>query len=195
MSRSKCSSSFLELGVETNFVHIAGHPSPWAIEEVLRRAPNVRAIQIIPSLQNEVAPTQRARCEQRGVRIIAGHYQPELAWGEDKNHSPSYGVHREFLLNLAGEQKALFEELLAFRVKEALMAARYFCLQGEDFISQRLVAEIYGNNSARANRGYASDRINSVLCYLNSPFDMGDEVKKLAETLRRKVKRLRAKAR
>lgn len=103
----------------------------------------------------------------------------------------AYGVQRSFLLDLEGEQKALFEELLSFGFESADMTARYFCLRDEEYLPQRKLAVEYGY----PERMYAwvSARILSVLHYLDPSFEVGEGAMRSARALRERVSRLREK--
>src|SRR5205085_4961832 len=70
------------------------------------------------------------------------------------------------IFNLKDEQKALWAELLAMNFEMAQMASRYFCLNGEPFVSMRVIGAEYGY--IHATNMLVSRKINAVIAYLRS---------------------------
>lgn len=171
-------------------VHIDGHPFVWTIELILDRAPNVRKIQVIPTMRRKITETHLKLCRDHGVEIVAGHFRPEMAWKGERITSPSYAGQRNFLKSLTGEQKALFEELLALGFEEVRMAARYYCLDGGDYIPQHVVAAEYGYGDK--NNSLVSRKINGILLYLDPGFQTGKDSRDWTERLKARVTRTRA---
>lgn len=182
--------SFHEVNERTALVHIHGHPFLWAIEEVLKRAPNLRTIRIVPTMQGKMSSAHRELCQKRQVQLITGYHMPQLAWEEGENRSPFYQAQQTFLLNLQGEQKVLFEELLTFGFEAASMTSRYFCLRNEVYLSQRRLCVEYGYPDSMHHN--ISQKINTVLYYLDPSFDPGDRAKEMAEAIKARLPRLRA---
>ncbi|MDO8435253.1 MAG: hypothetical protein Q7S89_01045 [bacterium] len=181
--------SFRDLGPETLFVHINGQPLLWAIEKILALAPNLKTIQVIPTMLRKFHPDSHLRlCRERGVEVRAGHHRPEMAWEPGRIASPFYDHQQRFFEGLEGEQRALFDELLAMNFDAAVIVAQYFCLKGEKYVPQRILAEEYGfGNDERQ----VSMRINAIIIYLDPTFETGDRSKQFAEELKRRVERLR----
>jgi len=127
--------------------------------------------------------------KERGVEVRTGHIRPDCAWEPGRNISKTFDPQRLFLLQLAGEQKALFEELIAMGFEAAAMTTRYFCLNGEDFLPQRVFCEMFGY-SPRTNHNISA-YINAVLYYLDPGFPANDRSKQMAANLKRKVEPLR----
>lgn len=94
------------------FVHFDGMPYLWAIEEVPRRAPNLKTIQVIPSMYPRIHSGHEL-CKARGVEIVRGHHRPECAWTEHRIVAPQYADQRRFMPGMKGEQRAQFDELVA----------------------------------------------------------------------------------
>lgn len=181
--------SFGNLRPGVRVVHINGHPFVWLIEIILRDAPDVQVIQVIPTALRKVSETHRALCEPRGVVFQAGHCRPELAWDEDRfNVTESFAAQRKFLDGLAGEQKALYDELLAFGFEEAEIVRRYFG-PGEDIpgVTQQELADEFG---LRSNAS-VSYRVQGVLLYLDPTFQTGEVGNRIARGLTLRVARLR----
>lgn len=184
--RDKCGAQYLD--DKTTFVHIDGQPNLWAIEQILARAPNLKTIQVIPSMLRKLTPASHLRlCKERGVEVVGGHVGNP--WGETRIVSPHFEKQRRFLAELAGEQKTLFEELLALGFEEVQIASSYFCLNGEEYKPQRVLAEEYGYNPSYTH--YFSAKINAVLCYLDPNFSAADNAERIAKTMRERVVRLR----
>ncbi len=181
--------TFEQLDEETKFVHVDGHPFVWAIERILEKAPNLEIIRMIPTMCRKLTANHRTLCEKRNVRIVAGHQRPEMAWRDGENRSPLYDTQRRFFLELAGEQKILFDELLAMEFEAAQMTARYFCLQNEKYVGQLTVAVEYGYSAA--TQGHASSMISAVVLYLDPEFKANKDSVRIARNLKQNVERLR----
>lgn len=182
--------SFNKLGAETAFVHIDGHPFLWAIEEMLRLAPKLRTIQVIPSkLRHLHSDTHLKLCRERGVEIQSGHHAPELVWDEHRNVNPFWRKQRAFLLALKGEQRALFDELNTFGFEHAQFVSRYFCLNGEEYLPHHRLAEQFGLSRLPQ---VISRIVYAVLHYLDPSLDVIDTARTCAMSLQRRVERLRS---
>lgn len=183
--------SFDALGEKTTFVHFDGHPFLWAVEKVLERAPHLKTLQVIPPYRRFVDPPIKAHqlLTKRGVVVTTGHVRPELAWEPDRIVSKSYEPQRQFLLRLEGDQRQLFDELLAMRFEGALIVARYYCLNGEDYLPQRALMERFGF-TPRVD-AEVSARINSVLHYLDPGFPACVRSKQMTATMTHRVEKLR----
>lgn len=178
------------LNESTVLVHISGSPFLWAFEEILRRAPNVKTIQVIPSAYAKLLPDSHLRlCAARGVNVALGHIRPELAWEEPRIVSPQYHLQRKFMLGLSGEQRQLFDELVQLGFESASIAARYFCLGGEEYMPQRLVAAEYGIPGGRNSS--VSEKVLGVLHYLDDTIEVGEGAKQVSRAMRQAVIRLR----
>lgn len=182
--------SFRDLNGETLFVHIVGTPFLWTIEMILKVAANVRTIQVIPSMLRKMHPDSHLRlCRERGVEVRAGHHQPHLAWKPGRIHSVFYDRQREFFRTMEGEQNTLFDELLAMNFDAAVMTARYFCLNDEEYVPQRTLAEEYGFE--RSDERQVSMRVNAIIYYLDASFDAGNRSQQFTNTLKQRVEKLR----
>ncbi len=171
------------------FVHIDGFPNLWLIEWLLEHFPKLHTIQTTPKMERGLGNKHRRLCEARNVRLVLGHHSPNLVWSEGENRSPFYRSQRDFLLGLQGEQKALLNELLQLEFHTALLVARYFSLQGEEFKTQRQVAiEV---DFPTLLQGPLSAYINSIFCYLDPTFKAAKKAISIAETMRCRVARLR----
>lgn len=180
--------SFDALDEKTLFVHIDGHPFVWAIAKILERAPNLQVLEVIPPMLCKIGKQHRALCEARCVEVRTGHFRPELAW-DGECRTPWYVEHRAFLLEKSSEeQKAKFAELRTLGFEDAEVTARYFCLDGQQYVSQQKVAEefgIWGNS-------LVSRKILSVLAYLNPQLQVGQDAVRFALGYAERVKKIRA---
>lgn len=185
--------SIQQLSPETTYVHIVGVPMLWLVKTIVERAPNLKTLRVNPTCLRKLKARHRELLEQRGIEVVTGHHRPESAWEPDRGQiSPFYPIQRTFLLELQGEQLVRFQELCAFAFDSALMTARYFCLKGEAYVPQRVIAEEFGFDSAYEQ--YVSRLINAVLFYLgfsDPSFNPGKESKRHANTLENRVKYLR----
>lgn len=95
--------------------------------------------------------------------------------------------------SLTGPQKELFEELLRFGFTSAKMAARYFCLNGEQFVKQEEIGVHFGytreNQSAQNS---VSRRVNAVLHYLDRDLQVSMDALRIARVIVAEVERFRA---
>jgi hypothetical protein len=175
----------------TRIVHIHGNPFVWAFEEILARAPNLKVIELIPSMVPKCHPESHLRlCRERGVELKAGHVRPDLVWEEDRAVSRQYDGQRRFLLTLAGAQRDLFDELIVLGFEAAAMARRYYRLDGEEErITQSALAREYGMREAQNH--VVSETVLSVLYYLDDSVEVGDRSKQRAGAMRERVERLR----
>ena len=172
-------------------VHVCGLPFLWVIERILEKAPKLRQIRVIPSFYNKLHPESHLKlCAEHGVEGVTGHISPALAWAEGENRSRFYTGQRQFLLNLKDEQKALWEELLAMNFEAVQMTARYFCLNGEGFISKSDIARQHGF-SVHNSETTATDLTNAVIFYLDPTFECGPRAQQIANRIKPKVVRLR----
>jgi hypothetical protein len=188
--RKAAEATFHVLNSSIKVVHIDGHPFVWAIELILQKAPSIETIQMIPSAYQKLTGTHRSLCDDRGIRLVAGYHKPEMQWAEGENRSPYYAAQQQFMKEMSGEQKALFDELLLMGFEFAQIAARYFCLNDESFMTQTSVAEMFGYSAQ--SFGLISEGITGVLRYLDPMFVTGDSAIAIAGRIQRKVERLRA---
>lgn len=133
--------SFESVTPTTKKVHVAGHPFLWALEDIFRRAPELKVLQIIPSKKHWM---QKGRykeiCREHDARVVIACHQRKQQ-KEMYRPSRAYQRKRRKFLYLQGEVKEKFEELLAMDCLEARVTARYFCLHNEPYISERIVAQ------------------------------------------------------
>ncbi len=180
---------FQSLSDKTHYVHINGILYLWALLKILELAPNVKRIRIIPSQHIKLGNVVQSLCRDNHIEITAGCQHPEYS---SKHHHPRnkrYFEHQAFLKGLAGKQKKLFDELIRFKIKAALMTARYFCLNGEDFVPQRLIAKQFGFKERRQD--FISMKIIAILYYLDPSIEAGKMSKRYAGIIKRAVKKQR----
>lgn len=171
----------------TRVVHLRGQLSLWLIKEIIRRAPKIQRIQAIPRMKRMDKGSHSGYCREHGVELVYGHIRPELAWEEDRNISKHWEPQQLFLLGLAGEQKRLYEELKAFGFDIIEVVDRYFCLSGQSFLPQTMLAEEFGFCS----HVKMSTDINAFLKYLDPQFQTSKDATRLATGIIRKVTKLR----
>lgn len=188
--RKRNNFNLARLSERTKLVHIDGHPFVWLIKEILKRAPKLETIQVTPTMGQKISDSTRKMCAKRNVCFRTGYWRPEYAWEEGENRSPFYVAPRAFLMSLEGEQKELFDELLALGFASAEMTSRYFCLKGEEFISQRALGEEFGFSGMGA-ASKVSAWVNGVIHYLDPEFEVGQDSSRRARNLKQRVRRIR----
>lgn len=170
-------------------VHVLGHPFLWLVQLILDQAPDVHVIQVLPTYLRKLSTAHRALCAARGVVIEGGRYKPEGAWDDDRfNITGSYAAQKRFLDTLIGEQKALYEELLAFGFEEGEIVRCYYAPgEGVPGRTQQEIADEFGLRDNAA----VSYRVQAVLRYLDPAFQTGASAQQRALTLVSRVARLR----
>ncbi len=181
--------NFSQINRNTTFVHVNGHLFLWAIRHILKLAPNLKTIRIIPKNERRLHDSHRQACAEKRVQIITGHHWPQCVWRENRIVSRHYQSQRRFFLNLKGEQQALFEELLRLGFEQAQIVSRYFCLSGEDFVHQSQIAGEFGFGQEER---HVSMRVNAVIHYLDPTFESGDRPNQIASAMKRRVSRIRS---
>jgi hypothetical protein len=184
--REKKSLDFENLTAETRFVHVDGHIFYWLLKEILKRAPNLKTLQTIPSGVEQAGERHRALLREHKVEFVAGYHKPEMAWEEGRTLS-TYRAQQKFMRGLAGDQAALFAELLAMDFESAKMISRYFCLSGEEYVPMRVIAEEWGYS----HNTHVSCWMNAILRYLDPEFETGEESQRHARNVVLRVARLR----
>lgn len=160
------------------------------MQGVLARCPDLRVIEVTPAQERVLSATHHALCWDRGVRITIGSVNPEATGARMGLARGTYQAQRTFMWGLAGEQRALFEELLVFGFEAAEVTARYYGLAGDDaYISQWRVAEEFGLAQRTGNR-LVSKMTGAVLRYLDPTCDVGMASVAHAEAIARRVLRL-----
>lgn len=180
--------SFNNLDSRTRVAHIDGYPNVWAIEEILKRAPHLKAIEVLPVMFEHIKESALEVVKPRGVVFVQGFAVPELAWADtDDIRPPFWQRHRMFFRTLKGQKKELFEELLEFKIRAGLMTARYFCLDDEPYKAMRNLREEFDVGHIHA----FSMMVNAVIHYLDQTWPIGHRSFLFVATLRRKVERMR----
>jgi len=190
--RGRKHSSFNDVGSRTTKVHVDGHPNVWAIEEILSRAPNLRELQIVPTMLRYISGTHEKLLTDRGVKLVTGYHRPELAWsGDAEPRGDHFKRMRARLLGLSPEQRRALDELCDMGFEAALYARRYYCLGGEEYLPYHKLSESFGFNARHDHA--VSAYINGVIHYIDPSFETGNgRSLQFAATLARRVPRLRA---
>jgi len=185
----QCRLGFNKINATTTCVHINGHPFLWAIRLILSSAPHLKVLEVSPSVAKSLKPSHHALCEERNVLILPRYCQSQSGWRYGQNRSSQYRGNREFFLSLTPEQKRLFDELVELRVRIALVARDYYCLDGGTFSSQHNVGVRYGYKEGR----YISLRLSGLQSFLDPYFPVGRQARSIAANLKKKLDRLRSK--
>ena len=175
------------LSDSTVTVHIVQHPFLWAIEKIIEQCPKLEVIQMPARMHKKLTESHHKLCASRNVALKVGYHRPDLIWGDDENRSPHYTKQRKFFLNLTGEQKQLWDELLLAKFPSALLTARYFCLNGEEFVTQQKVAEEFELERNSSTSLY----VNGVINYLDHTFEVSKMSTVHSHALRDRITRLR----
>ncbi len=171
-------------------IHIQGHLFLWLLKEILKRAPNLKVIRVIPTEFRNLRGRHCRLLIDNGITVIKGHQRLCKIWQADRKLPEKYRLKREYLKNLPAPQKKLFDELLGFELKSALITARYFCLNDEPYAPFSDIMTEFGYTSSRS---CVHDIVYSVLYYLDPSFNSSrnKSVKRRATTLRVTVNRMR----
>jgi hypothetical protein len=102
-------------------------------------------------------------------------------------HDKSFFAQQTFLEKLEGEQKRLFDELITFGFESAEIVLKYYGLQGHETQTQVNLMKEYGHCANHVVSMY----VHAVLSYLDPAFATGQRSKQIADTMRRRVARLR----
>lgn len=105
-----------------------------------------------------------ALLQEHGVQLETGYIHRGSGWKDKSCRFHRYKKNKEFFLGLSAERKAAFEELLIYKVPEALIAARYFCLNNESYVPLHRLNEVMEGVSKGATR--LSMQINGLKDYL-----------------------------
>ncbi|MBI4281210.1 hypothetical protein HY625_00125 [Candidatus Uhrbacteria bacterium] len=174
--------SILALTPATQIVHVNGRATLLVVRAILEHAPHVQCIEIIPRVMPSVSAQARAFCRQHSITITPGHFNPNLVWNETR--SRWFHQKQKFFRDLQGETKKRWEELLFLEISAALLTERYFCLHGEEFLPQDVLAAQYGFSQG-------SYCVNGVIFYLNPRAPAGATAKVIARSIGRLVEKLR----
>lgn len=174
-------------GVEV--VHFDGQPFVWAIEALIEKAKGLKTIQLIPAAYYRFRGRGRELCDAARVQVVAGRVREELAWEDGRVGNPLYDEQRHFMERLSGEQKLLFDELIALGFAAAEVTSRYFCLRGEEYVPQRLIAEEFGY--AKGHVSVISAMVLSVFRYLDETVEVGEISKRRARSMQVRADKLR----
>jgi len=180
------------LSEKTEFVHVDGHPFLWLLQKILAKCKNLKVLEVTPRQYRHLYPKSHLRIlAERSVEVRQGYHLPETGWPEGRPapRNRHYEEQRKVLLNLTPEQHQLFDELLRFGFESAVLTARYFCLNGEEYMPYQDLGAQFGF-SAR-NDSLASAHVLAVLHYLdpNRPASLAS--KRHAATLRQRAANLR----
>lgn len=177
------------IGEKTTSVHICGYLFLWVLEEILKQAPNLKVLRVIPRELHRLHKYSHLKLlNEHGVEVIVGHQKPSAAWHAERRVPQGYEAQRQYLKNLAGPQKELFDELLKYGLKYARMISRYFCLNGEAYVTFGNLAVGFGY---ALHASYAHDVIHGVLHYLAPRSDSTKAAKQKAVALKAHVARIR----
>ncbi|MDP3661736.1 MAG: hypothetical protein Q8R17_02720 [bacterium] len=169
-------------------VHIHGHLFFWILKEILKRAPHLKVLRVIPKALWKLTDSHRALLNERGVQLVTGHQRPEFVWHFEKRLPKEYEAQQKYLKNLPGPQYELFDELLTYGLKPALIASRYFCLNNEPRVTLTNLLREFGQLE---HPSHTHDIVHGVLHYLNPRPDSAKGVKREATQLKNKVARIR----
>jgi len=167
-------------------IHLAGQPRLWLIKIILVKCPNLVELQLIPSQIRELKGESLKLLQQRKIKITAGHFKPQSS-GHQAAPTSSYLKEQRFMMELSERQNALFKELLALNFEHALMAQRYFCLDGKSRESLVAICSAYSISTI----SNISAKIRALLYYLDRSFKCSKTSVRIARTLEQRVAKAR----
>lgn len=168
-----------ELNTATTTVHIAYRPFGWVIDLILARCSNVKRIQIPPGHLLRLPSLQRARLEDRGVRIVTEklsrhNHRPQGKKFQDRQH---------FLNTLTGETLERLERLLAIDHPATKALLHHYGARGYAERQSNQMHREFGQTHPAA----LSDNINGVLFFLDPTHETSQRARDIARVLPRKI--------
>lgn len=192
-SRKKALADISKLDHTTTFVHVTGQLFFWVLEAILAQAPNLRTIQVIPTMHPFLNPKRHLKlCAERNVQVVKGHVRPEMAWSDTEvTRDPHFIARREMLLSLGPDAKKLFDELCEMEFDEGLLLRRYHCLDGEPYKTMSALSFEWGYSDRENQPTRISARVIAALKYLGLPATENIEAERRARVLRTRVEQVR----
>lgn len=174
-----------EVSAKTRVVHLYKYPSTWAVEEILARAPNLRALEVPPCAAPLVSAAVRQMLAARGVDLAVGR-RPEKA------PSRAWRTERAFFLGLDEPGREALREVLSLDLTGVRLAVRYLCLAGEPYLPLHRVA-------AEAGSGIGPSAVVAWIAAIRRHLDPSREISPTSEKylrwLRARIEKSRAAAR
>ena len=178
----------------TTFVHFDGPPFKWAVAAVLQRATALQTIQVVPSCAHYLRKGHRQLAADSDVEIVVGYIQPWSGGPRENWGGGRYSTQQTFMDNLDGEQRRLFEELLALGFEAAQMATLYFRWNlpaSSGHLSQVAIGREFGYPEEYCAR-VVNMKILGVLRYLDPTYPVMKSAMGKARGFQRSVRRARA---
>lgn len=183
---------FSKFPKEVSFLHIDGYPFLWLLQELVTKFPQLKKIRVVPTMRVKMNKTHLKVLDAKGIQLIVGYERPDMAWKESHSRSSSYYHQRKFMLNLQGETKGLFDELIRYEFEAAQITARYFCLKDEPFVFQAEVGKLFGYSGTAIN-ALICRKVNQVLHYLSPiQFNVSQDSIRASEVMKKKVLHIRS---
>jgi hypothetical protein len=170
-------------------VHLSGMPKLWAVEEILRRAPNLKTLQVLPKMRRHL-PEHSPHVQLlnvRGVKLVEGYDRPELAWGEGEVRDLRYPLLRQKLLK--PELRTYLDELCDLGFEMAIYTRRYFCLNDEQYMPYRELSAERGLH-VRQDHGISA-YVNGVIHVLDPTYEVNQRSLQFARTFVRRIEKAR----
>ena len=152
------------LDTTSKHVHINGIPFLFVIRYLVKNLPQLKSIRVTPQMEQRLKEHHLALLQEHGVQLETGYIRKGSGWKDKNCRFHRYKKNRAFFLGLSAESKEAFEELLTYKVPEALIAARYFCLSNESYVPLHRLHEVMEGVSKGATR--LSLQINGLKDYL-----------------------------
>lgn len=174
------------------YVHINGFPLLWVIKRIIALAPKLKVIRFTQKMSDKLGESHIKLLTDNGIRLETGYARPSMVWKDGEIRDKNYHVNRQFFLNLTTEQKKLLDELDRLGSDVVSIARRYFCLDGENYVSQEDLGEMLGYSKRCGNR-LVSCKINALLQYLDKNREASIVSAQYVERISNKVTKTRAR--
>lgn len=173
-------------------VHFSGHPYVWLVKKVLKVSPGIKQIRLTPTRYAHMIPSISEICAAAGVEVVTGTIFPGTVWRRGRIYNETrYGRVVKFFQNLDLHQQELWLEFLATKHRFALVAARYICMNGEEYMSLRDVAGLMGYGASSWCHG--SSVLRSVMKYLDPNIKASHAATERARIIAVRMSKLREK--
>lgn len=171
-------------------IHLSCYPYLWLIKQLIESASALQQIRIIPTYYDRLSENHLIAAGSRNVNLVSGLHRPESRWSTERCFNRAkFRKGQDFLRNLNPEQQKLWDEILRYRFREAIVTARYFCLHGEEYTAAKNIGQQYGYKASSAV-SVIIQQIRGVLKYLDPELTVSLTAQEVARNLTRRMARI-----
>ncbi len=118
--------SFEELGPHINEIHLVGQLTGWVFDILEKRAPNLKLIELGPSLLASLPFRMREKCRAKGIVLKANCLPPLITRRPPEPRDPHFASKRRILRSLRGIGRRRLQFLLKNKYKPAQDLLAYY---------------------------------------------------------------------